>query len=75
MTLTAEPDTLIPMTEVERRSGLSRSTIYTEMRADRFPLPLKMPGGKAVRWKASEIDGWIDALPRATGDLNRQSKE
>ena len=74
MTQTAS-ETLIPMAEVERQVGLHRTTIYAEMRAGRFPLPLKMPGGRAVRWKASEINGWIEALPRATGDLGKQGHE
>ena len=67
-------ETLLTAAEVERRVGLSHSTIYTEMREGRFPLPLKMPGGRAVRWRASEIEDWINSLPRAVGDLAKESQ-
>ena len=41
-------DALINRREVERQTGLARSTIYKNMRAGRFPLPIKI-GTKAVR--------------------------
>ena len=50
---------LIDRTEVEQRVGLTRSSIYDAMRKGNFPLPLKV-GPKAVRWRASEIEAWVD---------------
>ena len=57
---------LLTRTEVEKRVGLTRSSIYDAMRKGNFPLPLKV-GPKAVRWRASEIEAWVDSRPLATG--------
>ena len=60
-------ETLIGRQEVEQMVGLSRSTIYDKMRAGTFPLPLKI-GAKAVRWRMSEIEEWVNSHERATGN-------
>ena len=60
-------DRLLRREEVESRVGLKRSSIYREMRAGRFPLPIKV-GPRAVRWPASEIEAWLADRPRATGE-------
>ena len=60
-------DRLMTRSEVEDLTGLSRSTVYKQMRSGGFPLPVKI--GRAVRWRHDEIATWIDGLPRATGDL------
>ena len=60
-------DRLLPRREVEERCGISRSTIYALMREEKFPLPRRL-GGKAVRWSLLEIEEWIAAQPRATGE-------
>ena len=61
-------DYLIDRQEVERRVGLTRSTIYDAMRRGEFPLPLKV-GPKAVRWRSSEIEAWVESRPLATGEV------
>ena len=61
-------ETLIGRQEVERMVGLSRSTIYDAMRRGDFPLPLKV-GPKAVRWRSSEIEAWVESRPLATGEV------
>ena len=60
-------DRLLRREEVESRVGLKRSSIYREMRAGRFPIPVKV-GARAVRWPASEIEAWLAGRPRATGE-------
>ena len=60
-------DSLMTRRQVERRVGLSRSAIYSAMRADRFPLPIRVAPG-AVRWSAAEVEAWIETRPRARGD-------
>ena len=52
--------------QVERRTGLARSTLYRMMRAGRFPLPRRI-GLRAVRWPESEIETWIETRPRSNG--------
>ena len=36
------------------------------MRDGSFPEPLKV-GVRAVRWRESEIEAWLETRPRATG--------
>ena len=61
-----DDDRLLRREEVESLVGLKRSSLYREMRAGRFPLPLRI-GPRAVRWPASEIRSWLASRPRATG--------
>ena len=51
------------MPEVERRLGVTASTIYRWIREGHFPAPVKLgvgPSGR-VRWRAADVDGWLDA--------------
>ena len=59
-------DALINRREVERQTGLARSTIYKNMRAGRFPLPIKI-STKAVRWRQADIAAYIEGRPLAEG--------
>ena len=61
-------DRLMRRREVERITGMSRSSIYRLMRSGSFPLPVRV-GPMAVRWKESDIADWIESRPLATGDL------
>jgi prophage regulatory protein len=47
--------------EVRRATGYGKSSIYALMQAGKFPKPVKMAGGGAVAWRASEIQAWIAA--------------
>ena len=60
-------DRLLCRREVEERTGLARTTIYRKMRAGTFPLPLKI-SERAVRWRSSEIDQYVESRPLATGE-------
>ena len=60
-------DRLLRLSEVRARTALERSTIYRKMREGSFPEPLKIEA-RAVRWRESEIEAWLAARPRATGD-------
>lgn len=42
------------------RTGMSRSWIYKEAAAGRFPKPVKI--GSASGWSADAIDAWLAAL-------------
>ena len=46
--MSTDQDVLLASPEVERRSGLSRSTLYRKMRDGNFPVPLKV-SARAVR--------------------------
>ena len=60
-------DRLLHRAEVEKRTGLARSTIYRMMRAGRFPLPLRI-SERAVRWRSSDVHEYIESRPLATGE-------
>ncbi len=55
------PVELLRRADVERRTALSRATIYRRMALGAFPAPVRIPGSTAVRWRADEIDAWIAA--------------
>lgn len=52
--------TLVRLPAVLDRTGMSRSWIYKEMAAGRFPEPAKIGGASA--WRSSDIDCWIESL-------------
>lgn len=53
----APPTTFLRLPEVQRRTGLSRSSIYAAM-ARGFPRPVKL-SERSSAWIESEIDVWI----------------
>lgn len=51
--------TLLRMTQVKARTGLSRSTIYLRIKAGEFPAQVSL-GPRAVGWLEAEIERWIE---------------
>lgn len=56
--------TILRLSAVKNRTGLSRSTIYERMAAGSFPKPMFLggPGTRAVGWLESEINLWVENL-------------
>ncbi len=59
--------TILRRKQVEARTGLSRSTLYSKISGKRpgeqdptFPKPIQI-GAKAVGWLEHEIDAWLSA--------------
>ena len=50
---------LLPLPEVESRSGFKSSFIYQLIKEGKFPAPVKI--GNASRWRESEVQQWIHA--------------
>jgi prophage regulatory protein len=48
---------LLRRPEVERETGMSRSTIYRLMDEGEFPRPLRT-GHRMVAWSSTAIDAW-----------------
>lgn len=63
---------LLRRREVERITGMSRSSIYRLMQEGEFPRPVRV-GPAAVRWRASDIMAWIDSRPTATGEFGQSN--
>lgn len=53
--------------EVEYRTGMSRSSLYSWMAAGDFPRPLRL-GARAVGWPESDIDAWMASRKKASSD-------
>jgi prophage regulatory protein len=51
-------DRIIRRPEVERMTGLSRSTIYDWMARDTFPAPVRL-GIRTIGWRISDIEAWM----------------
>lgn len=50
---------LIRLPQVRAMTHRSTSRIYSDMRAGRFPRPVRI-GVRAVAWRVSEIAEWIN---------------
>lgn len=62
MTLTANGERLLTMKEVQEIMRVSRNTVYVQMRRDpTFPKPVRI-GGKAIRWRMSEVEEYLAGL-------------
>ncbi len=53
--------------EVLHRCGLGRSTVYKLLSEGRFPVPIKITGGRAVGWVETELEAWLQASIAASG--------
>ena len=63
--------TLLRMTQVKARTGLSRSTIYLRIKAGDFPGQVSL-GPRAVGWLEAEIERWIATqVERSRGPRGR----
>ncbi len=50
--------------QVEALVQMSRSSIYAGVKAGTFPAPIRI-GVRAVAWRISDIDSWLEARPLA----------
>ena len=42
-------------------TGLSRSTIYTEIARGRFPRQVKLTGARSVGWHEAAVIRWVES--------------
>jgi len=52
---------------LEAKLGLSCSTIYAMMAADKFPRPIKI-GRRAVGWRNTDIQAWVTSKVDASDE-------
>lgn len=55
---TQAPTVILRRREVERRTGMSRTTIYVRMARGDFPEPVSL-GARSVGWIEAEVAQWI----------------
>ena len=56
---------LLRLPEVEKRTGLGRSTIYNRMIAGTFPRSVPLGGGRLVGWIEADVSEWVYACVRS----------
>ena len=54
---------IVRMDEVSKLTGLARATIYKKVNDGSFPPPIRL-GARAVGWRMSDIDTWLEAPER-----------
>ena len=59
----AGPTGIMRFPQVRQETGLSRSTVWRQVKAGEFPAPLQI-SGNSVGWLASEIQEWVASRPR-----------
>jgi prophage regulatory protein len=70
MVLRHSPDKLLRLPDVQRLTGLRRSSIYEQMKEGTFPQSVKL-GRRAIAWSEAAVQAWIRerlaAAPRVCG--------
>jgi len=62
-------DRYLRRSEVERSTGLSRSTIYRRINEGSFPAPYNL-GGSCVRWREQDLVEWKNSHTRSLRAAN-----
>lgn len=50
---------ILRLNQVKDRVGLSCSTLYALIAANKFPKPIKLTGAQSVGWIESEVDAFL----------------
>lgn len=56
--LVTDPNAILRLPEVMRRTGLSKTIVYRRMKRGEFPARFDL-GGRAVGWRCADIDAWL----------------
>ncbi len=59
-TAVQNPQVILRRTQVQARTGISRSGIYQKIAMGEFPKPISL-GPRAVGWLESSINAWIQS--------------
>src|SRR5690606_32605319 len=57
-------DRILPIAEVVKIVGLSRRSVYRELKSGQFPRPVQL-SARRVGWKESAVQAWLDARTAA----------
>ena len=60
---TSHPDKILRQPQVQEITGLSRTTIWRQEAAGVFPRRVRL-GPRSVGWLCSEINDYLQSLPR-----------
>ncbi len=56
---------IVRLKDVQRMTGLSRSTIYAEIAKGNFPKQISLTGARSVGWHESAVIQWIESRQQA----------
>ena len=62
-------DRLLTMNDVRELTRLGETKLREMIDAGKFP-KARQVGPRAVRWRLSDVEAWIESLPEATGVLH-----
>jgi prophage regulatory protein len=68
------PATILRLSEVLRRTGFSRSTLYNRISKNEFPHQISL-GGRAIGWLEREVSDWIGQRIRFRPGLTTEISE
>jgi prophage regulatory protein len=54
---------LLRIKAVLEKTGMGKTKLYRMVKLGQFPSPVEIVGSRA--WRSSEIDQWIESLPKA----------
>lgn len=60
----SDPDRILRIREVLATTGLSKATLYQMVHDGTFPSPLRL-NARAVGWRRSQVQAWIEDRPNA----------
>ena len=64
---------LIPLPEVIKIAGISKSEIFRRLANKKFPAPVRL-GGRCTRWELNEVVSWVsDRLAERNGQKAARS--
>ena len=52
---------IVRLKEVQRMTGLSRSTIYTQIAKGNVPKQIRLTGARSVGWHEQAVIEWIES--------------
>ena len=55
------PAALLRLATVQALTGLGRSSIYSRVKAQTFPEPLRQ-GTRCSRWRAADVNRWLESV-------------
>jgi prophage regulatory protein len=55
--------------------GLSRTSIWRKERAGLFPARVHLGGGRAIGWRRSDLEAWIQSLKGTPATVNPEARQ
>ena len=67
-TMGATVTKLLRIADVAEMLDMSEATVYRYKRGEDFPRPIRLggPNTRALRWRRSDVEDWLESRPAAT---------